>query len=147
MPRNRNILNMRKERAFTEFLYVRVNDIFRSFCNNAHSAIRKILHFASEFQTACLAARESRNMTPCTLPKMVASIRSAIRYRTRIQHESYLDAGTLKITYNTVSCCNARLAQLVEQLVYTEKVGGSSPSARTRKCAKVPKDGETLWIL
>jgi hypothetical protein len=26
----------------------------------------------------------------------------------------------------------ARLAQLVEQFVYTEKVGGSSPSARTR---------------
>ena len=26
----------------------------------------------------------------------------------------------------------ARLAQLVEQLIYTEKVGGSSPSGRTR---------------
>ncbi|TSD05769.1 MAG: hypothetical protein Greene07147_474 [Parcubacteria group bacterium Greene0714_7] len=26
----------------------------------------------------------------------------------------------------------ARLAQLVEQLIYTEKVGGSSPSPRTR---------------
>ena len=26
----------------------------------------------------------------------------------------------------------ARLAQLVEQLIYTEKVGGSNPSARTR---------------
>lgn len=26
---------------------------------------------------------------------------------------------------------NAGLAQLVEQLIYTEKVGGSSPSSRT----------------
>ncbi len=26
----------------------------------------------------------------------------------------------------------ARLAQLVEQLIYTEKVGGSSPSPRTK---------------
>jgi manganese transport protein len=33
---------------------------------------------------------------------------------------------------NKVSCAlPARLAQLVEQLIYTEKVGGSSPSART----------------
>ena len=31
----------------------------------------------------------------------------------------------------------ARLAQLVEQLIYTEKVGGSSPSPRTKN--KIPE--------
>jgi hypothetical protein len=34
-----------------------------------------------------------------------------------------------------VYCVLARLAQLVEQLIYTEKVGGSNPSARTLRLA------------
>ena len=40
-----------------------------------------------------------------------------------------------KIEYHWVCSNNliAGLAQLVEQLIYTEKVGGSSPSSRTNK--------------
>ena len=49
--------------------------------------------------------------------------------------------GTSKITYNTVSCCNARLAQLVERFIYTEDVGGSSPPPRTFIYMEAPRAG------
>lgn len=39
---------------------------------------------------------------------------------------------------------HARLAQLVEQLIYTHQVGGSSPSARTKM--NFPGLTETLGI-
>lgn len=42
-----------------------------------------------------------------------------------------------------ITSCHAGLAQLVEQLIYTEKVGGSSPSSRT----KMKKDYQKLSII
>ena len=43
---------------------------------------------------------------------------------------------------------HARLAQLVEQLIYTHQVGGSSPSARTNKNLILfyqPNNGLPQW--
>ena len=41
----------------------------------------------------------------------------------------------------------ARLAQLVEQLIYTEKVGGSSPSSRTSERSERRADSKAFYAL
>lgn len=54
-----------------------------------------------------------------------------VRKSGRLSNRLHLETSDCKYKPATQNKDNARLAQLVEQLVYTEKVGSSSLSSRT----------------
>lgn len=122
------MINAREKRALFELYKIAFELLSRTLGNNAHSPVREVLHLTRKSETARLA-----------LCKVAVHYYLNSSRNDRLEpfmHTSYVNRArraevTSKYSQYALRYLYAPLAQLVEQRIYTAKVGGSSPSGRT----------------